>query len=328
MLAVLMACSLVVAHAEPPSAKPSTAPSRLEPSTVLATVNGRPITVAEIDRELKRPEVAAFFGTGEPSPEMLSRMRAGALHSVISRDLLIGAARESKLVEGKLVTAEAEKFIEAQGGKERLSKALSAQGVSWETFTQDLTDAIRIKLYVESDVSKGLQVSDADAKEIFEKNPSRFAVPEMVKARHILVKSSEEDPIAKKKIDEIRTQLTKPGADFAKIAETTSDDSTTRNRGGDLGFFQRGMMVPEFEAAAFELDPGQVSQPVKTKFGYHLIKVEEHKPQHQPSYAEVSDKVKALALAQARTLALEGKVAELRKAAQVEYKVPEMKPAN
>jgi peptidyl-prolyl cis-trans isomerase C len=314
------------AAAQPAEAKADKAPA-LEPSTVLATVNSRPITVEEIDKELKRPEMAVFFGGQNQDPEVINRMRAAVLNSVINRELLLKAARASKTLDESLIQKEANTFIETQGGKEQLTKALSSHGVSWEKFMEDLSDGVRLKLYVENDLSKGLEVSDAEAQKLFDANPSRFAMPELVKASHILIKSPSEDAAAKKKIEEIHTKASVPGADFAKLAEGVSEDTTTKSRGGDLGFFQRGMMVPEFETAAFALKAGEISKPVKTKFGYHIIKVEEHKAQKQPTYAEVSDKVKALALADARTKVLGEKVAELRKTAKVEYKVPDMQVA-
>ena len=117
----------------------------------------------------------------------------------------------------------------------------------------------------------------------FEDHRSEY---ERVRGRHVLVRMkgspvpitpgqpdlSEEEALAK--AQELRKKIL-AGADFAKTAETASDDVGTRASGGDLGFFRRGQMVPSFEEAAFKLKAGEVSEPVKSPFGYHLIKVEQ-----------------------------------------------------
>lgn len=110
-------------------------------------------------------------------------------------------------------------------------------------------------------------------------NANQFAEAEQIRARHILIKFNQGDAAGEKKalerIQGIQAQLkTKP---FEALAKSETEDAGSKAQGGDLGFFSRGRMVPEFENAAFALEPGQVSQPVKSSFGYHLIKLEEKK---------------------------------------------------
>ena len=107
-----------------------------------------------------------------------------------------------------------------------------------------------------------------------------------MKARHILLRldadaDAEAEAAVLQRIAEIQ-KLLADGADFATLAETYSEDPGSAANGGDLGFFSKGMMVPEFEAAAFALEPGSVSEPVKTQFGYHLIKVDEVREDADP----------------------------------------------
>ncbi|MCI2429706.1 peptidylprolyl isomerase [Candidatus Acetothermia bacterium] len=123
-----------------------------------------------------------------------------------------------------------------------------------------------------------LLVSDEEIKAQYEANKGKYATPE-VKARHILVSvepnaSEESVNAARAKIEEIKKQLDK-GADFAELANKYSDDKGNADDGGDLGWFGRGRMVKEFEEAAFALEVGKVSEPVKTQFGFHLIQVDE-----------------------------------------------------
>ncbi len=123
-----------------------------------------------------------------------------------------------------------------------------------------------------------LQPTTSELQAYFEAHRDRYATPE-VKARHILVSVDENAPeekvaAAKKKIEDIKKELDK-GADFAELAKKYSDDKSNADNGGDLGWFGKGVMVKEFEDAAFALDIGKVSDPVRTRYGFHLIKVED-----------------------------------------------------
>lgn len=148
----------------------------------------------------------------------------------------------------------------------------------------DVTDAQLIEFIEQNktryvrDIVGYLQPSPAELQAYFDEHRERYATPE-VKARHILVSvdqnaSEEQVAEAKKKIEEIKKQID-AGADFAELAKKYSDDKSNAQNGGDLGWFGRGVMVKEFEDAAFSLDIGKVSEPVRTQFGFHLIKVED-----------------------------------------------------
>ena len=138
----------------------------------------------------------------------------------------------------------------------------------------------------------------------YEKNRESYARPERVRARHILVlvdreAPQEKDAEAKAKIDEAAEQI-REGKDFAEVAIAISQDGSAGD-GGDLGWFTRGRMVPEFEQAVFDLQPGQVSEPVRTDFGWHLVKLEEHADADVTPLTEVEDDIRhTLALDKAR----------------------------
>ncbi|HHT02256.1 MAG TPA: hypothetical protein GXZ96_06160, partial [Firmicutes bacterium] len=110
-----------------------------------------------------------------------------------------------------------------------------------------------------------------------------FGQPEQVRARHILVDTKQE-------ADNIRAKLDS-GADFATLALQYSKDQQTKNRGGDLGYFTKGEMMREFEEAAFALQPGETSDPVETLYGYHIIRVEDHKQAVIPPLGDVRNEV-------------------------------------
>lgn len=139
--------------------------------------------------------------------------------------------------------------------------------------------------------------SDKEIENYFIQNKASFNEPERVRAAHILfrVENWDDEKAATEiyqKAKKVRKEIV-DGADFAKMAEKYSEDSTAQN-GGELGFFTRGQMVPEFENAAFTTNPGEVSDVVKTQFGFHIINVEEYIPSTDPTLDEVKDEIAAL----------------------------------
>ena len=139
-----------------------------------------------------------------------------------------------------------------------------------------------------------VQVNDPEITEYYNVHrDDRFTEPEQVRARHILVNvaaGDEAKAAARKKAEELLAKV-KAGADFADLATKNSDDSGTKSKGGDLGLFGRGKMVQPFETAAFALEPGQVSDIVESPFGFHIIKVEEHRKGGSKPLDEVRDEI-------------------------------------
>ncbi len=136
-----------------------------------------------------------------------------------------------------------------------------------------------------------VKITEQDAKDYYNMNLYAFTQPEKIKARHILFKlDAEADPqteeMVRNRAESVLGEL-KQGADFAKMAEKYSEDESTAPSGGDLGFFGRGEMVPQFEQAAFALQAGEMSDLVRTRFGYHIIKVDEIQPEETLPYEQV-----------------------------------------
>jgi peptidyl-prolyl cis-trans isomerase C len=138
------------------------------------------------------------------------------------------------------------------------------------------------------------------ARSQYDASPEKFETPEQVRVRHILVSAKACEAEARAR--DLLAQARQPGADFAALAKANSDDPGSAARGGDLGFSARGKMAPAFEAAAFALkQPGDLSDVVKTEFGYHVIRLEERKPaSRQPFEAVREGMVKSLAEGEAR----------------------------
>jgi len=154
---------------------------------------------------------------------------------------------------------------------------------------------------------------DAQARSIYRANPSQFQLPEQVRVRHILLTVADDGADSdqvKAEAKKLREQLVQ-GADFATLARQHSKDKANAERGGDLGLFARGRMVPAFEDAAFALNkPGELSAPVKTDFGWHLIELLERQPARQRSVDEVLPELRAKVRQQAE--AREREFARLR----------------
>jgi peptidyl-prolyl cis-trans isomerase D len=146
-------------------------------------------------------------------------------------------------------------------------------------------------------------VSDQQVQQYYQSHQKDYQVPEEVKVRHILIKvdkgaDPKVDAAAKQKAEDLLKKI-KAGADFAALAKANSDDPGSKEQGGELGMIQRGVTVPEFEKAAFGLEPGQVSDVIKTQFGYHIIKVEEKQTAHLKPLDEVKAQIVATLTRQA-----------------------------
>jgi len=131
-------------------------------------------------------------------------------------------------------------------------------------------------------------ISPQHVENYFNSNVQQFQTPDQVRASHILLKTDgKNEADVRKQAEDILKQAKAPGADFAALAKKYSEDDGSKENGGDLDYFPKGRMVPEFEQAAFSMQPGQISDLVKSQFGFHIIKVVDHKPASTRSLDEV-----------------------------------------
>ncbi|OCC15893.1 Peptidyl-prolyl cis-trans isomerase PpiD [Dissulfuribacter thermophilus] len=182
---------------------------------------------------------------------------------------------------------------------------------------EDLKNALLAQEFSKRFIEDKVTISDEEVKAYYEKHKDQFTQREQVKARHILVKvpaGANEDAWkkAKKKALDIKARAEK-GEDFAKLAKEFSDDPGTKDRGGELGYFGKGRMVPEFEKVAFSLEPGVISDPVKTIFGWHLIQVEDKKAAQVKPLEDVKSFVRQRALQEKKREMLEKLLADVEK---------------
>jgi foldase protein PrsA len=171
-------------------------------------------------------------------------------------------------------------LAEYYGGKDAMTQTLAMYNINLDQVREDVT--VNIKL--EKLLSQRIEITDQEVQEHFQVNQEAYAVEEQIKVSHILVDSEET-------AQEITTLLAE-GRNFADLAEEYSTDTGSKNQGGNLGMVTRGEMVEEFEQAAFAMQPGQISDPVKSEYGYHIIKVEEKTEARPGTLEENYDKIK------------------------------------
>lgn len=163
------------------------------------------------------------------------------------------------------------------------------------------------------EAGKKAAVTPAEIQAFYNENIQQYQTPEQVEASHILLKTEGKDEAAvRKEAEDVLKQAKAPGADFAALARKYSDDDSNKATGGQLGFFSRGRMVPEFEAAAFSMVPGQVSDLIKTQYGFHIIKVTAKKPASTEPLDAVRSQIEAQLAAQKANQQIEQRAQRLQ----------------
>ena len=161
-----------------------------------------------------------------------------------------------------------------------------------------------LDVLMREEVDSRVTVSPQEMKAYHEANPGSFTAPDEFRASHILVKTEAEAMDLKKRLAR--------GEDFASLARKASVDATTKSKGGDLGIVKKGQTVPEFEKALLTLKPGEVSEPVATQFGYHLIKLVERTTGPVLSYEDAKEQIKEQVLIEKKQKRFKELIAALR----------------
>jgi peptidyl-prolyl cis-trans isomerase C len=188
-----------------------------------------------------------------------------------------------------------------------------AQGAEYDSRLQYWRRRMLRDLYFEKTVRDS--VSDADAKAFYDKQIGSVVPEAEVRARHILVDSKE-------MAAELAVKI-KGGAKFEDVAKENSKDPGSKENGGDLGYFGKGQMVPQFEETAFKMEKGQISEPIQTQFGWHILQLDDKRTKEAPKYEAVKDRIVGSLINQkAQKLAT-----DLREKAKVEFIDAEMKKA-
>jgi peptidyl-prolyl cis-trans isomerase C len=288
---------------------------------VLARVNGEEVRKADFELMIRNIEL----GKGPIPAERRDEVLRSVLDQLITYTVLKQEAKNRSL---SVTDAEVDARLQAMRSQfpdeETFKKALADRGMSLERLRSDARDDMNISKMLEAEVEAAGPASDADAQAFYEKNPEKFQRGESVRASHILLLVGEDaDEATRKKtraqIDELWKRA-KAGEDFAKLAQEHSQDGSAAN-GGDLDFFTRGQMVPEFDNAAFALQPGQISDVVTTQYGFHVIKVTERRPASAVPLAEVNDRVKQYLTEQKKQERADAFIAGLKQKSRIEVLV-------
>ncbi|OGP98370.1 MAG: hypothetical protein A2026_00390 [Deltaproteobacteria bacterium RBG_19FT_COMBO_46_12] len=176
-------------------------------------------------------------------------------------------------------------------------------------FIEEMKKRVIVDKFFKKEVDQKTQVSKEEIKKFFDENPEESKSPDEVRASHILLKTREEADMVLKKV--------KQGAKFEDLAKKFSMDPGSKDSGGDLGFFSQGMMVPEFDAVAFKLKVGDVSDIVQSRFGFHIIKVLEKKEGKQKSVEESKPEIEKKLLAKKRKDTFDTLVSDLKSKAKI-----------
>ncbi|MDQ1271912.1 MAG: peptidyl-prolyl cis-trans isomerase [Planctomycetota bacterium] len=275
---------------EPKQKDATAAPVKKEDDSnkILATVNGENINQKDVNLMLSR------FGN-QISEEQLPAVTKQILDGLITQKLIMQFIKENKIEPAKAtIDTELNKVREEiksnpSLANQTLEQVLESHGSSIDDLKKDITISLSLEKYL------GKELDDQKLKAYFEQNKAAYDETE-VKASHVLVdtrtmKTDEELAQAKDKINKAKADVV-AGKDFADIAKQYSD-CPSKEKGGDLGFFKRkGQMVEPFAAAAFALKIGQISDPIKTNFGYHIIKVTEIKQGKDVKFDDIKQNVK------------------------------------
>jgi parvulin-like peptidyl-prolyl isomerase len=274
---------------------------------VLAIVNGTEIKDSQV-MELITPNLDRQLASmpedqrQQQKEMMIKNIKPRALDSLVLQTVVEQALAKAdvnvpqKEIDDQIAEIAKSKNLEIADFR----KLMEEQGMSWDDLNKRITMSMKFEKYLDKELKSQLKdANDEQVKEFYNQNISRFSKPEQVRASHVLygIMQTPEgtDPNAYKKeqLEKAQKALAKikGGADFNEIAKLESSCPSGKN-GGDLNYFSKGQMVPEFENVAFALPVGQVSDVVETQFGYHIIKTTDHKAAEVQSLEQVSTQIK------------------------------------
>ena len=260
-----------------------------------ALVNGVAIPMEQFTKELNIQLDRVSQQGGQVTDDQMAALKKDILESLIEREVLYQQSQKAGIqVTDQKVDDQLAAIKKRFPNEDEFKNALSKMNLSEDEVKMQIKRGLSIRELLDQQITSKIVITEEESKAYYDKNPQMFKQPEQIKASHILIKVDAKADEAKKtearkKIEEVQQKL-KDGGDFADLAKEYSEGPSSA-KGGDLGYFKRGQMVKPFEEAALALKPNEVSDVVETRFGYHLIKVFDNKPEQNLAYADVKDKI-------------------------------------
>jgi peptidyl-prolyl cis-trans isomerase C len=293
----------------------------------VAIVEGEKISRADLEETF----TGALASSGINANDLTADQKMAGYREILDElivDKLI--SRKASSVDIKDADLEAEvSRIKGQFPSEDAFKAeMTKAGENDSSFRDSVKKMIQQQKWMESQIGDKATVSDADIKKFYDENKKEFEHPEMVRASHILIRvpeDADEKVVAEKKkaADAALARVTSKKEDFTTVAKEVSEEPGAKESGGDLNFFPKDRMVPEFANAAFAMKKGDISkEPVRTKFGWHVINVTDRKDSGTMPYDEVKGQVGSYLEGGKRRDAVRTIIDSIRAEAKIENKLP------
>ena len=287
-----------------------------------AVINGTIITKNEYNWELNLYIDRVTREGRQINDSQLEKLKVEILESLINRELLYQESQKTGIVvQPQEMMQEVAAIKQRFPSEDQFIKAISNMNLTEVTLKAQIKQRLAIQKLIDNQIADKIVISADESKQYYTANPQLFQQPGEIRASHILIKLDPAADEAKKaeaqtKIKMIQQKL-RNGEGFAELAKASSEGPSSVN-GGDLGFFKRGQMVKPFEDVAFALEPNEVSDIVQTRFGYHIIKLVEKKPERKIGYEEIQKRLEEH-LKQKKVQEQVGSyLIELRKGAEIE----------
>ena len=274
---------------------PAIAEEKKSSGDKIAMVNGVVITRGQYDREVSIQRERVTRQGRVVTDDQLPALRNQVLEGLIEREVLYQESQKAGIkISDQDVNDQLANIKKRYPDENEFNNALTNMGFTEDEVKNQIEHGLAIRELINKKITEKVVITDKESKTFYDENPKLFKQPEQVKASHILIKADANAGEAKKaearkKIEEVQQKL-KDGGDFSTLAKEYSE-GPSNVKGGDLGYFNRGQMVKPFEDTAFAMKPNEVSDVVETRFGYHLIKVYDKKPEKVLAYAEVKDRL-------------------------------------
>ena len=316
---LLLTATLFIMGQFPSWAVSSTSSATL-PKTV-ATVDGLPIYESALTSEMQRIATKGWTnGMSGNTKESINIRKSKALETLITNELFRQASRTQALedIDNK-VTQRVLEMKKKYPSEEDFNAELKRKNKTIENIRAEARDDIQLQEYLNKIKNKDLQISDAVVEKFYKDSKNNFIVPEKIKVRHILVSndgsSAEQVEKTLKKATELRERILKQ-KNFALVAKESSSCASATN-GGELEYISRSYMPADFDKVAFSLKIGEISAPVKTRHGFHIIEVLDKKPEYFRPFAEVKEFITTYLKRQASDEKIKAHIIELKKTVKI-----------